>query len=225
VKSQLNPIEARVIGALIEKEITTPDQYPLSLNALTAACNQKSNRDPVLSLTEAMVQEAVDALLKRYLVARASGFGSRVDKYRHRFCNSEFGDVKLPAEAVAVLCELLLRGPQTPGELRTRADRLCALRDVPQVEAVLDALMARDEPFVAKLPREPGKREARYAHLFCGDVPQAVSQRAAEGSVRTAPPAESGVEQLAARVDELTLELAELKERLAALVPGFDATP
>jgi len=225
VKSQLNPIEARVIGALIEKEITTPDQYPLSLNALTAACNQKSNRDPVLSLTEAAVQEAVDALLKRYLVARASGFGSRVDKYRHRFCNSEFGDVKLSAEAVAILCELLLRGAQTPGELRTRADRLCPLRDVAQVEAVLEALMAREEPFVAKLPREPGKRESRYAHLFCGDIPHAVSELTREGSARTASPADAGFEQLAARVDQLALELAELRERLAALVPGFDDTP
>jgi uncharacterized protein YceH (UPF0502 family) len=148
-----------------------------------------------------------------------------VDKYRHRFCNTEFGDVKLSAEAVAILCELLLRGPQTPGELRTRADRLCPLRDVQQVEAVLEALMAREEPFVAKLPRESGKREARYAHLFCGDVPHAPREPAAESSARTLPPSESDVDQLKARVDELALELAELKERLAALIPGFDDTP
>jgi uncharacterized protein YceH (UPF0502 family) len=222
VKIQLTPTEARILGALIEKEITTPDQYPLSLNALTAACNQKSNRDPVLSLSEALVQETVDGLVKRYLVARASGFSSRVVKYRHRFCNAEFGDVKLAPEAVAILCELLLRGPQTPGELRTRADRLCPLTDVQRVETVLDELMAREEPFVTRLAREPGKREARYAHLFFGDLPATAAAPAYEMPAPRAVPAEPAVDSLAARVEDLARELAALKRRLAELVPGFD---
>lgn len=225
MKIQLSLIEARVIGVLIEKEITTPDQYPLSLNALTAACNQKSNRDPVLQVTEAEVQETVDGLSRRYLVARASGYGSRVAKYKHRFCNTEFGDMQLSPQAVALVCELLLRGPQTPGELRTHADRLCAFSDVQQVEGVLEGLMTREEPFVAKLPREPGKRESRYAHLFYGELPGAV---AADDAPAAAPTPDSrrgadGVDPLAVRVEELARELAELKRLLSALLPGFDA--
>ena len=121
---QLSVVEARVVACLIEKEITTPDQYPLSLNALTNACNQKSNRDPVLNLAEHEVQEALDALEKRYLVMERSGFGSRVIKYRHRLCNGDHNPLQMTPQEVAVICELLLRGPQTPGELRSHAQRL-----------------------------------------------------------------------------------------------------
>jgi uncharacterized protein len=165
----LSLYETRVIGCLIEKAITTPDQYPLSLNALVNACNQKSNRDPVLGLNEATVQETVDGLAKKFLVSR--GYGNRVTKYQHRFCNSEFGTLQLSEQATAIICELFLRGPQTPGELRSRTERLCKFDDVGEVEAELASLMARDEPLVVKLAREPGKRESRYAHLFSG-LPQ-----------------------------------------------------
>ncbi len=164
----LNLYETRIIGCLIEKSITTPEQYPLSLNALVNACNQKSNRDPVLELKEAAVQDTLDGLIKKFLVGRASSYGSRVTKYQHRFCNTEFGSFKLSEKALGIICELFLRGPQTPGELRTRTERLCKFADVNEVEAELESLMARDEPLVAKLPREPGKRESRYAHLFSG---------------------------------------------------------
>lgn len=196
----LTPMEARVIGCLIEKAITTPDQYPLSLNALTNACNQKSNRDPVLELDERTVQDTLDALAKKHLVLEKSGFGSRVPKYQHRFCNTGFGSLEFSPQQTAVLCELLLRGPQTPGELRSRASRMTALRDVSEVETALEALAGRqDGPFVARLAREPGRREARYTHLFGAsderiaqplaaepdDVPTAASYRSGEAG--TAP--------------------------------------
>ena len=211
---ELSALEARVIGCLIEKEITTPEQYPLSLNALINACNQKSNRQPVLELDEGEVQQTLDALNKRYLVSEDSGYGSRVVKYRHRFCNSEYGALKFSPQELGVLCELLLRGAQTPGELRSRASRLCPLKDVSEVEAALDALRQRqDGPFVVRLAREPGKREARYAHLFSGDIEgdQAGDDEAAPR--RTAAP-QTGLEQ---RVAQLELETAELKAEVAEL--------
>jgi hypothetical protein len=164
---QLTALEARVIGSLIEKAITTPDQYPLSLNALTNACNQKSNRDPVLELDERTVQETLDALAKKHLVIERSGFGSRVPKYQHRFCNTGFGSLEFTPQETAIVCELLVRGPQTPGELRSRAARLAALKDVSEVESALEALANRsDGACVERLPREPGRRESRYRHLF-----------------------------------------------------------
>lgn len=220
----LTPYEARVIGALIEKEITAPEQYPLSLNALSNACNQKSNRDPVLELDEATVQQTVDGLIKRYLVSRGSGFGSRVTKYQHRFCNTEFGDLKLSAPELAIICELLLRGPQTPGELRARAERLCQFANVHEVEATLTHLMERDEPLVVKLTREPGKRESRYAHLFSAETS---TRGASEAETRGIEPASSDRERLDALeglVDALRREVEELSrkyEKLAATVyPG-----
>src|SRR4026209_2773143 len=159
---QLTALEARVIGSLIEKAITTPDQYPLSLNALTNACNQKSNRDPVLELDERTVQETLDALAKKHLVLERSGFGSRVPKYQHRFCNTEFGTLKFTPQELAVVCELLLRGAQTPGELRTRASRMAPCGDVSEVETCLQHLSTREDgPFVVRLAREPGRRESR----------------------------------------------------------------
>jgi uncharacterized protein YceH (UPF0502 family) len=167
VPIELTAIEARVIGSLIEKAITTPDQYPLSLNALTNACNQKSNREPVMALDERTVQDTLDALAKKHLVIEKSGFGSRVPKYQHRFCNTGFGSLEFTPQATAILCELLLRGPQTPGELRGRASRMAELREVSEVEAVLEKLSSREDgPFVVRLAREPGRRESRYAHLL-----------------------------------------------------------
>lgn len=208
MKVELTAIEARVIGCLIEKEVTTPDQYPLSLNALTNACNQKSNREPVMSLSEADVLDAVDALIERRLVSDESGFNSRVSKYQHRFCNTEFGDLKLTEQEKGIVCCLLLRGAQTPGEIRTRTNRLATFNDVKEVENVLEHL-ANDEkgPLVVKLPREAGKRESRYMHLFCGEVD------VSELAVATTAPSSAGSE----RITQLEQEVAELREELAAL--------
>ncbi len=210
----LSLYETRVLGCLIEKAISTPDQYPLSLNALVNACNQKSNRDPILELKETTVQDTVDGLIKKFQVSRASGYGSRVTKYQHRFCNTEFGELKLSERAVAILCELFLRGPQTPGELRTRTDRLHKFADVTEVETELESLSARDEPLVMKLPREPGKRESRYVHLF-SDAPHAPSLSTDERESCDA--AGSDRERLAAlekQVHELQLGLEELRHKI-----------
>lgn len=218
----LTPYEARVIGSLIEKEITTPEQYPLSLNALTNACNQKSNRDPVLELDEATVQQTVDGLVKKYLVSRSSGFGSRVTKYQHRFCNTEFGDLKLSEQELGIICELLLRGPQTPGELRIRTERLCKFGDVHEVEATLTHLMERDEPLVVKLSREPGKRESRYAHLFSAEAETGGASKAKTTEVERASSGPERLDALEQLVDQLRQELEDLRrkyETLAATVP------
>jgi len=218
VDIQLTPIEARVIGCLLEKQRTTPEQYPLSLNALTNACNQKSSRDPVMELDEATVQDTVDALMKRHYVTDKSGFGSRVTKYQHRFCNTEFGTLKFSDQETGIICVLLLRGPQTPGELRTRTERLCKFHDVHEVEATLEHLMRRDDgPFVTKLPREPGKRESRFAHLFCGE-PELQENAAPAVAPAAGPVADSGrIEQLEQVVRRLQDEVAELRLRLDSL--------
>lgn len=208
---ELSAEEARVIGCLIEKQITTPDQYPLSLNALVNACNQKSNRDPVMALDEPSVQHIVDSLARRHYVMEKSGFGSRVPKYQHRFCNSEFGTLKFSPPELAILCELLLRGPQTPGELRTRASRMASFSAPDVVETTLEALATRtDGPFVARLPREQGRRDARYAHVFSG-APQP-STRAAAAEPATAN-ADERIERLERQLRQLRLELDELKAR------------
>ena len=208
---ELTAVEARVIGCLIEKEITTPDQYPLSLNALTLACNQKSNRDPVLELGETEVQAALDSLLRKHLVSdRSAGYGGRVTKYKHRLCNTEFGPLKLSAQELGIVCVLLLRGPQTPGELRSRTNRLCEFADAAEVERVLEGLIARaDGPFVARLPRAPGAREARYAQLFGGDAasPQAEIATAPDAEPPSAAPAAAGLEARVARLERLVVEL------------------
>lgn len=205
----LTALEARVIGSLIEKAITTPDQYPLSLNALTNACNQKSNRDPVLELDERTVQETLDALVKKHLVLERSGFGSRVPKYQHRFCNTGFGTLEFTAQETAILCELLLRGPQTPGELRSRANRMAPIAEVGEVEAALGRLAAREDgPFVVRLAREPGRRESRYAHLLSGSV-----DGAAEGIEQFTAEAPAA----APRVDSPRADMKELQERVAQL--------
>jgi uncharacterized protein YceH (UPF0502 family) len=210
---ELSPNEARVIGCLIEKEITTPEQYPLSLNALTNACNQKSNRDPVLELDEATVQQTLDQLVKRYLVSEHGGFGSRVAKYQHRFCNTEYGALKFSPAELGIVCELLLRGPQTPGELRSRASRLCPLKDVTEVETALDQLAQREDgPFVMRLPREPGKRESRFAHLFGGEV---IGTDEIETSGVAAESAT--IAQLEQRVARLEAEMKTIANRLGQL--------
>lgn len=208
---ELSPLEARVIGCLLEKEITTPEQYPLSLNALVNACNQKSNRDPVLELDEAAVRQVLDPLIRKYLVSEESGYGSRVAKFRHRFCNTEYGTLKFSAQELAIVCELLLRGAQTPGELRSRASRLCAFKDVSEVEAVLDALARREDgPFVARRTREPGMRESRYVHLLGSETEDSGADAQQAPSAAAAHPRDS----LEQRVARLEAEVAELRALL-----------
>jgi uncharacterized protein YceH (UPF0502 family) len=167
---QLSPTQARVIGVLIEKEITTPDQYPLSLNALTLGCNQKSSREPILHLSETEVQNVLDELRGKNLLFEHQSSGSRVVKFKHRFCNTEFSSLQFSPQQLAIVCVLLLRGPQTPGELRTRTNRLAQFSNVNEVESELVKLGEfNGDKLVLKLAREAGKREARYAHLFSGE--------------------------------------------------------
>ena len=212
--------ETRVIGCLVEKEITTPDQYPLSLNSLTNACNQKSNRDPVLNLDEAAVQQIIDQLIKKRLVSEQSGYGSRVPKFQHLFCNTAFGTLKLSPQELGIVCELFLRGPQTPGELRSRASRLCPFNDVNEVESTLSRLASREDgPFVIRLAREPGRRESRYAHLFSGEVAGGDDSETPDVSADYAEKSAAGggrISQLEARVAALENDLAELKQLLDA---------
>ncbi len=221
MKIELTPTEARVIACLIEKQVTTPDQYPLSLNALTNACNQKSNRDPVLSLDEGEVQRTLDALSRKHLVIERSGFGSRVPKYQHCFCNTEYGSLKFTPVELGIVCELMLRGPQTPGELRSRVPRMAALGDQGEIETALRALAVRESgAVVVRLPREPGRRDACYAHLFCGPPastpiadatdPAVVTDTVLTGAV-TAD--DDRLARLEAEVRALRAELDELKRR------------
>ena len=216
MRIELTPLEARVVGSLIEKEITTPDQYPLTLNALTAACNQKSNRDPVLELAASEVQEALDGLMKKHVVTdRSGGIGGRVTRYRQRLCNTQFGSLTLAPREIAIICELLLRGPQTPGELRSRASRMAPLQDVDEVEAALADLAAREDPLVAQLAREPGRRESRWMQLFTGDVPPEAAHTAEPAAARVAP-RQDRLDSLEARIDALEGELEALRRRLDA---------
>lgn len=211
MKYQLTATEARVIGCLLEKQVTTPEQYPLSVNAVTMACNQKTNREPVLNLSENEVQEQLDELVKRHYLRTVSGFGNRVTKYEQRFCNSEFGDLKLTSAEVAVIATLLLRGAQTPGELRSRAGRMHEFSDMQEVEQTLENLATREDgPYVLRLAREPGKRESRYMHLFSGNVQTLINV------VEAIAPADE--ESLAARVETLENDVAELKQRLDSLL-------
>jgi uncharacterized protein len=220
---ELTPVEARVIGCLIEKEITTPDQYPLSLNALTNACNQKTNRDPVLDLPESAVQQAVDTLMRKHFVSdKSAGYGGRVTKYKQRFCNTEFGSLKLTAQELGILCVLLLRGAQTPGELRSRTNRLCEFPDAQAVENTLQALATREDgPFIVRLSRAPGARESRYMHLFSGSAPIQPEETSQAGASGGEPGAGAGthlterIENLERLVAELRAELDELKHRPA----------
>jgi uncharacterized protein YceH (UPF0502 family) len=218
----LTPLEARVLGALVEKEITTPDQYPLSLNSLVAACNQKTNRDPVLDLDERTVQETLDGLSKRHLVMERSGFGSRVLKYRHRLCNGDHNPLQFSAQELAIVCELLLRGPQTPGELRGRAQRLAPFADLGQVESALERLATRDDgPFVVKLARQPGSRESRYAQLFtelpAGATVAGPGGDAASTPARIAPTQDAEYSRGAGSAGSPAPDAAALGERVAAL--------
>jgi hypothetical protein len=204
----LTPAQARVLGALIEKEVTTPDYYPLSLNALINACNQRSNREPVMDLNEEEVRDALIGLQDHRLAGPAQGADSRVSKYEHRLGEA----FNFSRAETALLCVLLLRGPQTPGELRGRTERMHRFEEIGDVLAGLQKLMEREPPLVAVLPRQPGTKESRYAHLLSGEVaaaPATVSASAAVSApVRTADDD---------RVAQLESDVAELRKEVAAL--------
>ena len=212
----LNDKEVRVLGALIEKDITTPEYYPLSLNALVNACNQKSNRDPVMQLDENAVRDALSGLQERRLAGPAGGVDSRVTKYEHR-AQEVFNFTR--AET-AVLCVLLLRGPQTPGELRGRTERLHRFETLDDVQSALQKLMQRDPPLVKMLPRQPGTKESRWAHLLAGDVAAEVPQAAVTASQSS----EDGgrLARLEEEVGALRREVSELKEQLAGFRKQFE---
>lgn len=209
---RLSPLQARIIGVLLEKESTTPDQYPLSLNGLTLGCNQKSNREPVMTLSEQEVQQGLDELNEKKCIFTLTSPGSRVAKYKHRFCNTEFSSLQFSEQQRALICVLLLRGPQTPGELRTRTQRLAEFSNVDEVEHCLTSLQElTGETLVVKLEREPGKRESRYAHLFCGD----------EGLMLTtavnAPPTLKHDNSVVERVAELENQVSDLSKQVVEL--------
>jgi hypothetical protein len=212
---QLNDTEARVIGCLIEKSIVTPDQYPLTLNALTNACNQKSSRNPVMALTQGEVQHAARALEDRHLVRTDENFKSRVEKYAQRFCNTRYSNLQFSDGELAIVCLLLLRGPQTPGELRSRSGRLHTFEDNAEVVQALTNLAERDpDPLVVKLPRTPGRKDSEYMHLFSGPVDVEVhTSQAGERPART-PPARDGVAELEQRVARLEAEVAAIRAKI-----------
>jgi uncharacterized protein len=216
----LSATEVRVLGSLIEKQLTTPDYYPLTLNALTNACNQLTNRDPVVSFDETTIVRALDGLRDQRLATLFHGAESRVAKYKHAL-----GDVlPLTPAQVAILCVLLLRGPQTVGELRTRTDRLFGFESLGEVETTLNELAAHDPAIVVKLPRQPGTKEARYAHLFSGAVELTAPERpvpmeAATVAVRAE---DARFTQLAEEISDLRRDLAEVKAQFAAFRKQFE---
>jgi uncharacterized protein YceH (UPF0502 family) len=206
----LSDVEVRVLGALVEKDITTPDYYPLSLNALVNACNQKNNRDPVMALNEDAVRAALDSLQAQRLAGPASGADSRVTKYEHRLQEV----FNFDRRETAILCVLLLRGAQTPGELRGRTERMYRFEELEDVVATLEKLSQRDPALVAVLPRQPGTKESRYVHLLSGrpeaaTMPVAASAPVTQDSDR--------VERLEQEVAELRKEVHEIRDQLAAL--------
>jgi uncharacterized protein len=216
----LTDVEARVLGCLVEKEITTPEYYPLSLNALLHACNQKSNRDPLMSLDEDTIRRALRTLGDQILV-RSAGGDSRVPKYEHRLADT----FNFTRPETAILCELLLRGPQTPGELRSRAERMHPFDDLSVVHSNLKHLMEREPPLVTLLTRQPGTKEARYAHLLSGN---AEAYKAHPIQLEEAPlvpdnPADTGrIARLESEVADLRAEIADLKRQFAEFRKQFE---
>ena len=221
----LSEIETRVLGSLIEKDITTPDYYPLSLNALVNACNQKNNRDPVMTLEEETVRHALNTLQEKRLAGPASGADSRVTKFEHRLQEV----FNFDRREIAIVCVLLLRGPQTPGELRSRTERMYQFEALDDIISTLDRLAQREPPLARVLPRQPGMKESRYTHLFSGEP--TVSDVTGTESVasRASSPANAGtisvIDRLASLEEEvahLRQELAEVQQQLAAFRRQFE---
>lgn len=218
MRIELNDVEARIIGCLIEKSIVTPDQYPLTLNALTNACNQKSSREPVMSLTQGEVQHTIRELESKHLVRTDENFKSRVEKYAQRFCNTRYSDLQFTEAELAIVCLLLLRGPQTPGELRSRSGRLHRFDDNAEVVRALAGLADREPyPLVVKLPRTPGRKDSEYMHLFSGEVDIEAYAAEAGDAKETGSGERHRVAELAERISALEAEVASLKERLGDL--------
>lgn len=210
--------EARVIGCLMEKSVVTPEQYPLTLNALTNACNQKSARNPVMSLQQGIVQRTVRDLEAKHLVRIDENFKSRVEKYIQRFCNTRFSDYRFGPAQYAIVCLLLLRGAQTPGELRARSGRLHEFADNAAVVDALAGLIEQEGgPLVVKLPRAPGRKDSEYMHLFCGPVDIEQRTRDSEAATTDRSRDRVSVTELAERVSALEAELAELRNLLKPL--------
>ncbi len=209
----LNEVEVRVLGSLVEKGITTPEYYPLSLNALTNACNQKSSRDPVMELSDDAVREALYSLDEKGLASTSAGSSGRVSKFEHRLQEV----FNFDRRETAVFCMLLLRGPQTPGELRGRTERMHHFEDLDEVQFALQRLMQREPPLVKLLPRQPGTKEARYAHLMAGDVeaPSAAQVSMMEGAM------DSSEKERVARMEEEIASLRNEVEELKRLFADF----
>jgi uncharacterized protein YceH (UPF0502 family) len=212
----LSNVEVRVLGSLIEKDVTTPDYYPLSLNALVNACNQKNNRDPVMTLDEDVVRAALDTLQVQRLAGPASGADSRVAKYEHRLQEV----FNFDRREIAILCVLLLRGAQTPGELRGRAERMFRFEELEDVHATLERLSQREPPLVAVLPRQPGTKESRYMHLLSGSTAPAEAAPARASASLSAN--DDRIASLESEVTELKKELTEMQQQLAAFRKQFE---
>jgi len=213
----LSEIEVRVLGSLIEKDITTPDYYPLSLNALVNACNQKNNREPVMVLNEDSVRQALSTLQEKRMAGPAGGADSRVTKYEHRLQEI----FNFDRRETAVICVLLLRGPQTPGELRGRTDRMYRFDALDDVQATLHKLMDRQPPLVRVLPRPPGTKESRYVHLFAGDTFPPLTPETANSRVRTESSDEQRIANLEAEVAALKRDFHELKRQVSEFTEQF----
>ncbi len=212
----LDNVEARILGCLIEKSIVTPDQYPLTLNALTNACNQKSSRDPVMNLRQGEVQHAIRGLEAKHLVQTQENFKGRTERYAQRFCNTRYSDLKFDPAELAIVTLLLLRGPQTPGELRARSGRLHVFADNDEVIATAQRLIERDgDALVVRLPRRPGRRDAEYMHLFSGQIDVAADTEQDLRPRASAPTKRAEIADLEERVSRLEAEVAELRQRLS----------
>jgi uncharacterized protein YceH (UPF0502 family) len=214
----LNEVETRVLGSLVEKDVTTPDYYPLSLNALVNACNQKNNRDPVMNLDEEAVRQALASLQEKRLAGPTSSADSRVTKYEHRLQEA----FNFTRGETAVLCVLLLRGPQTPGELRGRTERMHRFEDLTEVQSTLQRLMQRDPPLIRVLARQPGTKESRYKHLLAGDAEDVVDQPHAPAPVRGTSADADRIARLEDEVANLQKEVADMKQQFASFQKQFE---
>jgi len=214
----LDEIEVRVLGALLEKEITTSDYYPLSLNALINACNQKSNREPVMTLDESAVRQALDSLNEKNLAGQVTSADSRVPKYAHRLQEV----FNFDRREMAVLCVLLLRGPQTPGELRGRTERMYRFDDLGMVESALHRLIEREPPLVKKLARQPGTKESRYAHLLGGEGEESSAPAETQPIAAAGTQDEQQIARLETEVQSLRQEVADLRQQLEDFQKQFE---